>query len=287
MSYESMINSRNSGCMRMSGRITRAMFLSCQQQQNVKQERGVITSQVSQSIRNHPGKWLTVSNRGRLSLTAPTHPRQPITMMMVPTAMSRLAADSEGRDDDRVAKFPWVTESQTPTPSMPHPPNCRGNTKRCEAVRGLKTQSQTHSWTWWGIQTCAFLLWLLLCLNSVPVEACKYWRGKTLVKNKLQRKRRRATWASQRILFVVYIWEMCLFASLQWVSEKINTTSMSCNKWSHCLRDTQSKYWTKVTSNHLEYDIIQRYNLRHVVCFCDACSLHKGISGLAPPPLKR
>lgn len=67
-------------------------------------------------------------------MTAPTHPKQPITMMMVPTAMSRLAADKEGRDDDRVAKFPWVTESQTPTPSIPHPPNCRGNTKRREAV---------------------------------------------------------------------------------------------------------------------------------------------------------
>lgn len=47
-------------------------------------------------------------------------------MMMAPTAMSRLAADSEGSDDDRVAKFPWVTESHTPTPRMPHPPSCRG-----------------------------------------------------------------------------------------------------------------------------------------------------------------
>lgn len=59
-------------------------------------------------------------------MTAPTQPRQPITMMMAPTAMSRLAADSEGSDDDRVAKFPWVTESHTPTPRMPHPPSCRG-----------------------------------------------------------------------------------------------------------------------------------------------------------------
>lgn len=59
-------------------------------------------------------------------MTAPTQPRHPITMMMVPTAMSRLAADREGRDDDRVAKFPWVTESHTPTPRMPHPPSCEG-----------------------------------------------------------------------------------------------------------------------------------------------------------------
>lgn len=67
----------------------------------------------------------TVRSRGRLSLTAPTHPRHPITMVIVPTAMSRLAADKEGREDESVAKFPWVTESQTPTPRIPHPPNCR------------------------------------------------------------------------------------------------------------------------------------------------------------------
>lgn len=84
---------------------------------------------------------LTVSSRGRLSLTAPTQPRQPITMMIVPTAMSRLAADREGRDDDRVAKFPWVTESQTPTPRMPHPPNCSGNTNRCKAISVLAVQA--------------------------------------------------------------------------------------------------------------------------------------------------
>lgn len=74
-------------------------------------------------------------------MTAPTQPRQPITMMIVPTAMSRLAADREGRDDDRVAKFPWVTESQTPTPRMPHPPNCSGNTNRCKAISVLAVQS--------------------------------------------------------------------------------------------------------------------------------------------------
>lgn len=54
-------------------------------------------------------------------------PRHPITMVIVPTAMSRLAADREGRDDDSVAKLPWVTESQTPTPRIPQPPNCRGD----------------------------------------------------------------------------------------------------------------------------------------------------------------
>lgn len=86
-------------------------------------------------------KIFTVNSRGRLSLTAPTHPRQPITMMMVPTAMRRLAADREGRDDDRVAKFPWVTESHTPTPRMPHPPNCRGNTKIHRAVRAITSNS--------------------------------------------------------------------------------------------------------------------------------------------------
>ena len=63
-------------------------------------------------------------------MTAPTQPRQPITMMMVPVAISRFAAEREGRDDDRVAKFPWVTESHTPTPSRPHPPSCEGERER-------------------------------------------------------------------------------------------------------------------------------------------------------------
>jgi hypothetical protein len=67
---------------------------------------------------------LTLSNSGRLSLTAPTQPRQPITMMMVPTTMSRLAAERDGRDEESVAKLPWVTDSHTPTPSIPQPPNC-------------------------------------------------------------------------------------------------------------------------------------------------------------------
>lgn len=67
-------------------------------------------------------------------MTAPTQPRHPITMMIVPTAMSRLAADREGRDEDSVAKFPWVTESQIPTPRMPHPPNCRGNAENTKLL---------------------------------------------------------------------------------------------------------------------------------------------------------
>lgn len=98
---------------------------------------------VRDGVRNLSCKYLTVSSRGRLSLTAPTQPRQPITMMMVPTAMSRLAADREGRDDDRVAKFPWVTESHTPTPSMPHPPNCKEKTQRDTEPSVCKQQSQT------------------------------------------------------------------------------------------------------------------------------------------------
>lgn len=46
-------------------------------------------------------------------------------MMMVPTAMSRLAAERDGRDEESVAKLPWVTDSHTPTPSIPQPPNCQ------------------------------------------------------------------------------------------------------------------------------------------------------------------
>ena len=73
---------------------------------------------------------LTLSSRGRLSLTAPMQPRQPITMTMAPTVMRRLAADREGREEERVAKFPCVTDSQTPTPRIPQPPNCERERER-------------------------------------------------------------------------------------------------------------------------------------------------------------
>ncbi len=66
---------------------------------------------------------LTLRSNVRFSLTAPTQPRQPISMMMLPMAMSRLAAESEGRDEESVAKFPCVMESQTPTPRIPQPPS--------------------------------------------------------------------------------------------------------------------------------------------------------------------
>lgn len=99
--------------------------------------------------------------------------------MMAPTAMSRLAADREGRDDDRVAKFPWVTESHTPTPSMPHPPNCRGSTEMHRDVREITTwtlvkRTSSNSGLHWHALPSGFLKWK------------SEWRGR--IKKKEKRK---------------------------------------------------------------------------------------------------
>lgn len=53
-------------------------------------------------------------------------------MTMVPMAMTRLAADSEGKLGEKVAKLPWDTESQMPTPSSPQPQSWREK-KACQA----------------------------------------------------------------------------------------------------------------------------------------------------------
>lgn len=54
-------------------------------------------------------------------MMAPRQPRKPVTITMVPMAMTRLAADNEGKLGEKVAKLPWDTESQMPTPSSPQP----------------------------------------------------------------------------------------------------------------------------------------------------------------------
>lgn len=59
------------------------------------------------------------------SLMAPKQPKKPVIMMMVPMAMTRLAADSEGKLGEKVAKLPWDTDNQMPTPSSPQPHSCR------------------------------------------------------------------------------------------------------------------------------------------------------------------
>lgn len=66
---------------------------------------------------------LTVSRRHLFSLMAPMQPTKPMAMTRVPVTMSRLAADREGKEEDRVAKFPCVAASQMPTPRMPQPPS--------------------------------------------------------------------------------------------------------------------------------------------------------------------
>lgn len=64
------------------------------------------------------------------SLIAPRQPRKPVTMITVPMAMTRLAAESDGKLGENVAKFPCDTESQMPTPSRPQPHNCKETNKR-------------------------------------------------------------------------------------------------------------------------------------------------------------
>jgi len=46
-------------------------------------------------------------------------------MMTVPKAMTRLAAESDGKLGENVAKFPCDTDSQMPTPRSPQPHNCK------------------------------------------------------------------------------------------------------------------------------------------------------------------
>lgn len=64
-----------------------------------------------------------MSKRHLFSLMAPMQPTKPMAMMKVPVTISRLAADRDGKEEDRVAKFPWVAASQMPTPRMPQPPS--------------------------------------------------------------------------------------------------------------------------------------------------------------------
>lgn len=70
-----------------------------------------------------PPPVLTVSRRHLFSLMAPMQPMKPMAMTKVPVTMSRLAADKDGKEADRVAKFPCVAASQMPTPRMPQPPS--------------------------------------------------------------------------------------------------------------------------------------------------------------------
>lgn len=63
-------------------------------------------------------------------MMAPKQPRKPVTMTMAPMAMTMLAADSEGKEGEKVAKLPWDTDSQMPTPSSPQPHSCNKKRRR-------------------------------------------------------------------------------------------------------------------------------------------------------------
>lgn len=49
---------------------------------------------------------LTLRSRHLFSLMAPRQPRNPVTMTMAPIAMTRLAAEREGKEGEKVAKLP-------------------------------------------------------------------------------------------------------------------------------------------------------------------------------------
>lgn len=77
---------------------------------------------------------LTLSRRHLFSLMAPMQPTKPMIMTNVPVTISRLAADRDGKEEERVAKFPWVTASQMPTPKIPQPPNWENKEKQRNSV---------------------------------------------------------------------------------------------------------------------------------------------------------
>ncbi len=103
---------------------------------------------------------LTLSNRHLFSLMAPRQPRKPVTMMTEPKVMTRLAAEREGKEGEKVAKLPWETDSHMPTPNNPQPDNW-GETDSRECFTLINTQklihygSNTHKHS---VQQCFFRL---------------------------------------------------------------------------------------------------------------------------------
>lgn len=91
-----------------------------------------------QSLQKHSGLILTLSRRHLFSLMAPMQPTKPMIMTKVPVTISRLAADRDGKEEERVAKFPWVTASQMPTPRIPQPPNWKNKDKQRSLVIASK-----------------------------------------------------------------------------------------------------------------------------------------------------
>lgn len=62
---------------------------------------------------------------------APRQPRKPVTMTTEPKVMTRLAAEREGKEGENVAKLPWETDSQMPTPNNPQPDNWGETDREC------------------------------------------------------------------------------------------------------------------------------------------------------------
>lgn len=82
----------------------------------------------------------------------PRQPRKPVTMTMAPTPMTMLAADRAGREGEKVAKLPWETESQMPTPSSPQPHSCKteeekgGEAEQTDDKNGPKWHKMAQKW---------------------------------------------------------------------------------------------------------------------------------------------
>lgn len=97
------------------------------------------------TLQGHSGLILTLSRRHLFSLMAPMQPTKPMIMTNVPVMISRLAADRDGKEEERVAKFPWVTASQMPTPRIPQPPNWENKEKqRNSVIMSKQSQILTH-----------------------------------------------------------------------------------------------------------------------------------------------
>lgn len=119
---------------------------------------------------------------------APRQPRKPVTMTMAPMPMTMLAADSAGKEGEKVAKLPWETESQMPTPSSPQPHNCKTKGKRVERWANRRARLKT------GLSPISITKGLPCCtLSAVDRFHCNYKHNKSISCGKDYNKN--GTWA--------------------------------------------------------------------------------------------
>lgn len=122
---------------------------------------------------------------------APMQPTKPMIMTNVPVTISRLAADRDGKEEERVAKFPWVTASQMPTPRIPQPPNWENKEKQRNSVI-VPTQPQIWNHVNMAVEHTGGVThgkkWSLLMTLSVGrTKRKKKIRGKSWVRCNTQK----------------------------------------------------------------------------------------------------